>query len=158
MKKTNPAPIRPLESATDSKMNLAAAEKLRKASRHEIYEVFKMLNSSIDGITEEEAKERISTYGLNEVDYDRAPAWYTQLIKSFANPFILILIAIVVISYLIDVWFAAPGEEDWKTVIVIAAMILVSSLLSFFQEYRSNRAAEKLKGMVTTTTAVLRKG
>ena len=50
-----------------------------------------------------------------------------------------------------------PGEEDWKTVIVIAAMILVSSLLSFFQEYRSNRAAEKLKGMVTTTAAVLRK-
>ena len=88
------------------------------------------------GITEETAKNRISTYGLNEVDYDKAPAWYTQLIKSFANPFIVILIAIVVISYLIDVWFAAPGEEDWKTVIVIAAMILVSSLLSFFQEYR----------------------
>ncbi len=44
------------------------------------------------------------------------------------------------------------------TVTVIGAMILVSSLLSFFQEYRSNRAAEKLKSMVTTTTAVLRKG
>ena len=62
-------------------MNLAAAEKLRKASRQEIDKVFKMLDSSTDGITEEEVKERISTYGLNEVDYDRAPAWYTQLIK-----------------------------------------------------------------------------
>lgn len=158
MKKTIPAPKRPLESDSDSKLNLIAAEKLRKASRQEIDEVYKMLDSSADGVTEETAKSRITKYGLNEVDYDRAPAWYTQLIKSFANPFILILVAIVVISYLIDVWFSTPGEEDWKTVIVITAMIIVSSLLSFFQEYRSNRAAEKLKGMVTTTAAVLRKG
>ncbi|MDD3356201.1 MAG: magnesium-translocating P-type ATPase [Dysgonamonadaceae bacterium] len=139
-------------------MNLNAAEKLLKASRLDINEVYDMLDSSKDGISDEMAEDRISTYGLNEVDYDRAPAWYTQLIKSFINPFILILVAIVVISFLIDVWFAAPGEKDWKTVIVITAMIIVSSLLSFFQEYRSNRAAGKLKEMVTTTAAVLRKG
>jgi Mg2+-importing ATPase len=139
-------------------MNLNAAEKLLKASHQDINEVYDMLDSSADGISDEMAEDRISTYGLNEVDYDRAPAWYTQLIKSFINPFILILVAIVVISFLIDVWFAAPGEKDWKTVIVITAMIIVSSLLSFFQEYRSNRAAGKLKEMVTTTAAVLRKG
>lgn len=139
-------------------MNQTAAEKLLKASHQDINEVYDMLDSSENGISEETAEDRISTYGLNEVDYDRAPAWYTQLIKSFINPFILILVAIVVISFAIDVWFAAPGEKDWKTVIVITAMIIVSSLLSFFQEYRSNRAAEKLKGMVTTTAAVLRKG
>jgi len=139
-------------------MNLNAAEKLLKASHLDINEVYDMLDSSKDGISDEMAEDRISTYGLNEVDYDRAPAWYTQLIKSFINPFILILVAIVVISFLIDVWFAAPGEKDWKTVIVITAMIIVSSLLSFFQEYRSNRAAGKLKEMVTTTAAVLRKG
>ncbi len=139
-------------------MNQTAAEKLLKASHQDINEVYDMLDSSENGISEETAEDRISTYGLNEVDYDRAPAWYTQLIKSFINPFILILVAIVVISFAIDVWFAAPGEKDWKTVIVITAMIIVSSLLGFFQEYRSNRAAEKLKGMVTTTAAVLRKG
>ncbi|MDD4729228.1 MAG: HAD-IC family P-type ATPase, partial [Dysgonamonadaceae bacterium] len=158
MKKTNSTSKQPLVSKTNSEMNVATAEKLRKASRHDINGVYDMLESSSDGITEEVAKKRIITFGLNEVDYDRAPAWYIQLIKSFANPFILILVAIVVISYLIDVWFAAPGQEDWKTVIVIAAMIIVSSLLSFFQEYRSNRAAGKLKDMVTTTAAVQRKG
>ena len=92
------------------------------------------------------------------MDYDKAPSWYVQLFKSFVNPFVLILLAIVVISYVIDVWYAAPGEKDWKTVIVVAVMIIVSSLLSFFQEYRSNRAAEKLKNMISTTAAVLRKG
>lgn len=83
----------------------------------------------------------------NVVDYDKAPSWYMQLIKSFVNPFTLILLAIVVISFLIDVWFAAPGQKDWKTVIVVAVMIVISSLLSFFQEYRSNQAAEKLKSI-----------
>jgi len=158
MKKIKPTHKRPSRSETISEMNLNAAEKLLKASRQDINEVYDMLDSSKDGISDEMAEDRISTYGLNEVDYDRAPAWYTQLIKSFINPFILILVAIVVISFLIDVWFAAPGEKDWKTVIVITAMIIVSSLLSFFQEYRSNRAAGKLKEMVTTTAAVLRKG
>ena len=136
MKKSN-AINRPISNSEPTpEMNSTTADKLQKAARLDIKGVYEMLDSSPDGITEETAKNRISTYGLNEVDYDKAPAWYTQLIKSFANPFIIILIAIVVISYLIDVWFAAPGEEDWKTVIVIAAMILVSSLLSFFQEYR----------------------
>ncbi|MDD2196971.1 MAG: HAD-IC family P-type ATPase, partial [Bacteroidales bacterium] len=146
------------EPQTNSAKNTAAADKLRKASHQHIDKVYDMLDSSKEGISEETAKSRISTYGLNEVDYDRAPAWYTQLIKSFINPFILILVAIVIISFAIDVWLAAPGEKDWKTVIVVSAMIIISSLLSFFQEYRSNRAAEKLKGMVTTTAAVLRKG
>lgn len=158
MKTSKPVNKGPVESNTNSEMNVVAAEKLREASRQDINSIYDMLDSSSEGISEEAAQKRISTFGLNEVDYDRAPSWHTQLIKSFANPFILILIAIVVISYLIDVWFAAPGDEDWKTVIVITAMIIVSSLLSFFQEYRSNRAAEKLKGMVTTTAAVLRKG
>lgn len=158
VKKTK-APNTPLpKSATNFEMNPATVAKLRKIARLHVDEVYKTLDSSEEGISEETAKKRISRHGLNEVNYDRAPAWYTQLIKSFINPFILILVAIVVISFLIDVWFAAPGEKDWKTVIVITAMIIISSLLSFFQEYRSNRAAESLKGMVSNTAAVLRKG
>lgn len=69
MEKNNPAPKRPLYSDRESNMNLAAAEKLRKASRQEIDEVYKMLDSSATGISDKAAKERISTYGLNEVDY-----------------------------------------------------------------------------------------
>lgn len=139
-------------------MNSASTEQLIKASFMNSKEVYYMLDSSEDGISPEDAKERISKYGLNEVDYDRAPSWYVQLIKSFTNPFVLILLAIVVISFLMDVWFAGPGEKDWKTVVVVSLMIVISSLLSFFQEYRSNRAAEKLKSMIKTTAAVLRKG
>src|SRR5690554_1025150 len=98
MKKANPAKKLAKNSETNPEMNSRAADKLRKASRLDISGVYEMLNSSPDGISEKSAEHRISTFGLNEVDYDKAPSWYTQLIKSFANPFIIILIAIVVIS------------------------------------------------------------
>lgn len=139
-------------------MNLATADKLRKAAQSNHDSIFLMLDSSAEGITPAEAQKRRAVYGPNEVDYDKAPVWYVQLFQSFVNPFVLILLAIIVISYVIDVWFAAPGEKDWKTVIVVAVMIVISSLLSFIQEFRSNQAAEKLKQMVKTTAAVLRIG
>ncbi len=158
MKKTAAAPKKLLKTAPKSEMNLDTADKLRKASQKDSDEIYEMLDSSENGISPKEAKKRTEKYGLNEVDYDRAPTWYAQLLKAFVNPFVLILVAIVIISYVIDVWYAAPGEKDWKTVIVVAVMIVISSLLSFFQEFRSNQAAEKLKSMVHTTAAVLRKG
>lgn len=158
MKKSKPTPRKFFKTSNNPEMNSATTEKLRKASYMDDKEVYQMLNSSEDGISPKDAKKRISKYGLNEVDYDRAPSWYVQLFKAFANPFVLILLAIVVISFLMDVWFAKLGEKDWKTVVVVSLMIVISSLLSFFQEYRSNRAAEKLKSMIKTTAAVLRKG
>lgn len=146
------------KSSKKDEMNSATTEKLRQASRIDISELYDMLDSSEDGISPEEAKKRTGKYGLNEVDYDKVPSWYVQLFKAFVNPFALILVAIVVISFVVDVWYAATGEKDWKTIIVVGVMVVISSLLSFFQEYKSNRAAEKLKSMIHTTAAVLRKG
>lgn len=138
-------------------MNPAAISKLQTASLKDIEGVFDLMESSKEGITQAETEERIAKFGLNEVEHERAPSWFQQLMKSFVNPFIAILFVIAVISFMIDVWWAAPGEKDFKTVIVIGAMILISAFLSFFQEYRSNRAAEQLKSMVKNTAAVQRK-
>lgn len=158
MNKNKSAPKVLFKTSNNQELNAGAAKKLRKASKANSAEVYEMLNSSAEGISIEEAEKRKVKYGANEVDYDKAPAWYLQLLNAFVNPFVLILLAIIAISFIIDIWFAAPGEKDWKTVIVVAVMIVISSLLSFFQEFRSNQAAEKLKGMVRTTAAVLRKG
>ena len=81
MKTSKPAPEKHFKTAPNTEMNSATAEKLRKASRIDSSEVYAMLDSSEDGITPEAAKERISKFGLNEVDYDRAPAWYVQLLN-----------------------------------------------------------------------------
>lgn len=120
-------------------------------------EYLALLDAQLEGLTTAQARRRIVLSGLNEVHHEKAPSWYKQLAAAFINPFIVILLAIAAISFLTDVWMAAPGEADYKTVIMVGIMVMVSSGLRFFQEYRSNRAAEKLKSMVKTTATVLRK-
>lgn len=156
---TQPVPTKKgFRRSENSELNTAALQKLRQASIKEEKAVLNMMDSSESGISAESAEERTERYGLNEVQYDKPPSWIVQLIKSFLNPFIFILLAIVIISYGIDVFFAAPDEKDFKTVLVVGIMILISGFLSFFQEYRSSRAAEQLKSMIKTTAAVTRKG
>src|ERR1700676_4204866 len=83
-------------------------------------------------------------------------SWYIQFLQGFINPFIGVLFVIALISLITDVLLAAPGDRDYKTVMVVAIMVLLSTLLRFWQEFRSNKAAEQLKSMVKTTATVLR--
>jgi P-type Mg2+ transporter len=108
---------------------------------------FAVLNAHAGGLSSEEAAERQTRFGLNEVHHEKAPSWYRQLLDAFINPFIGILFVIAVVSLVMG---------DAKTVTVVSIMVLVSALLRFFQEFRSNRAAEALKGMVRTTATVER--
>lgn len=119
--------------------------------------MYALMETSGEGLSQADADQRLQEYGLNQVQHDRAPSWLTQLGQAFVNPFILILLAIVSISFVTDVWLVAPGEQDFKTIVVVSLMIVISTLLSFFQEFRSNRAAEQLKNLVRTTATVLRK-
>ncbi|WP_261512212.1 magnesium-translocating P-type ATPase [Chryseobacterium paludis] len=138
-------------------MNVGTITKLQNASSQDDKFVFAMLETSEEGITKITADERKARFGHNEIQHQKAPKWYIQLLKAFANPFIYILMAIASVSFLIDVWLPSAEERDYKTVIVVSIMILISTLLRFIQEYRSNNAAEKLKSMVKTTATVLRK-
>ncbi|WP_304344642.1 magnesium-translocating P-type ATPase [Chryseobacterium koreense] len=115
------------------------------------------MKTSADGLLEEEAKKRLEEYGPNEANYQKAPKWYRQLLNAFLNPFTFILMVIAVISYFVDNIMAAANEKDPSTVIIISIMVVFSGLLRFWQEFRSNRAAEQLKKMVTASTTVKRK-
>ncbi len=117
---------------------------------------YQLLQSAPEGLTDEQVAEKKKDAGLNEVHHEKAASWYRQLGEAFVNPFIGILVVIAAISLIMDVLLAAPGEADYKTVIVVSVMVILSVLLRFIQEFRSNRAAEQLKSMVKTTATVLR--
>lgn len=117
---------------------------------------FALLQSRMEGLTTEEAEERRRTHGPNLVAHEKAPAWWMQLFHAFISPFNAILFTIAAVSFFMDVVFVAPGQQEYKTIAVVLFMILLSSLVRFFQEFRSNRAAEKLKSMVKTTATVIR--
>ncbi len=135
-----------------------AAVKLKNASLLAKDFVFEFLESNENGLSDDVAHERGLNQGFNEVTHEKAPAWYVQFLQAFINPFIGILIIIAIVSLITDVFLAAPGDKDYKTVIVVFIMVMLSSILRFWQEFQSNQAAEKLKSMVKTTATVLRQG
>jgi len=117
-----------------------------------------MLDTQMQGLSQEAAAMRLITEGKNEVAHEKAPAWYIQLARAFINPFNVVLIILAVVSFILDVALAAPDERDFTAVIIISTMVTISGLLRFWQEFRSNRAAEQLRAMVRTTATVERVG
>ncbi|PTA80599.1 magnesium-translocating P-type ATPase [Serratia sp. Nf2] len=117
------------------------------------------LKCNRNGLTQDDADERLEQFGANQVAHDKAPHALVQLIKAFNNPFIFVLMVLAAISFFTDYWLPRQsGEETELTgVIIILTMVTLSGLLRFWQEYRTNKAAEALKSMVRTTATVLRR-
>ncbi|HEX7406786.1 MAG TPA: cation-transporting P-type ATPase, partial [Candidatus Binatia bacterium] len=121
-------------------------------------EALKRLDVNRSGLTPEQVEERLEQYGPNEVTHEKPPTWYQQLFHAFVTPFNGVLLTVSIVSLFTDVIFATPEDRTFRTIIVLSTMVLLSTLLRFWQEFRSNKAAEELKAMVSSTTAVLRAG
>ncbi|MGG2066110.1 magnesium-translocating P-type ATPase [Bacillus sp. S14(2024)] len=122
-------------------------EILVEVAARDVQSALAFLDTTPNGISEKEAERRIDTHGRNEVVHEKPPAWYVQLLLSFKNPFIFVLLALGVLSFLTD---------DMKGTIVVTVMVILSATIRFLQEFRSQQAAEKLKAMVRTTATVSR--
>jgi Mg2+-importing ATPase len=139
-----------------TEFNTASALKIKQVSGQGKENYLFTLHSHEQGLSTAEVKERFNTFGLNEVAHEKAPKWYVQFFEAFLNPFIGVLVVLAIISLITDVIIQAPADRDYTTVIVISIMVILSAMLRFVQEFRSNQAAEKLKSMVKTTATVMR--
>ena len=108
------------------------------------------------GLSDDEVAQRIHTYGYNEVTQTKPKKWYHYLLKSLFTPFNSILIGIALVLSYTDIYLAE--DPNYANIIVIAVLVAVSTFLDFFSEYRSNKAAEKLKQLVSTNATVIRNG
>ncbi len=140
------------------KDSLRISSRLIESARSSLDDSLTSLASSMQGLSEEEVENRRRQYGRNEVAHERPPAWYTQFLTAFFTPFNAILFFVGTVSVFTDIIYAAPEDRSFKTVIVLSTMILLATVLRFWQEFRSSRAAEKLKAMVRTTASVQRQG
>ncbi len=109
-----------------------------------------------NGLSSRQAREKIAKYGLNEMKQAKPKKWYYYFFESLFTPFNSILLGIILVLFYTDV--ILPETPSYANMIVLFTLVIISTLLEFFEEYRSNRAAEKLKEMVATTTTVLRDG
>lgn len=135
-------------------------EKVKKrmifAASHTGSELYVMLETSENGITDEKAESSRETYGINDVTHGKSESLFKRICSAFINPFTAILFVLALVSVFTDTIMAAPGEQSYVTVIVIATMVIISGVLRFVQETRSGNAAAKLSKMIHTTTCVER--
>jgi Ca2+-transporting ATPase len=114
-----------------------------------VSEVVESLNSSVHGLTKEEAGRRLVQFGPNELAEKKKISPFMLWLGQFKDFLIIILLVAVVLS-------AILGEI--VDAIVIFVIVLFATTLGFIQEYRAERAMEALKRMAAPTSSVIRDG
>ena len=133
-------------------------ERLKFSALSDIDAIYEKLDTTPEGIDESRVEEYREKYGDNKITRGKKVPLMKHLFDSFASPFTLILLCLVIVSIFTDVIMVAPGQANYATVIIIVAMVLLSGVLRFVQETRSGNAAESLLKMIKTTTNVQRQG
>lgn len=139
---------------SDSKENVDVLKMYGEDSTTQRDEFLKKHNLNEKGLTSKQAEINIKEFGLNETKKAKPKKWYNYLLQSLLTPFNCILIGISIILIYTDIYLAI--EPSYANIIVIAILVTASTLLDFFESYRSNKAAEKLREIVETTTTVIR--
>lgn len=116
-------------------------------ARSDLAFVYRVLASSPSGLLDHEADERLERLGPNAVALEHRPHWAKQLTQHLLSAVNLLLLAIAGISLVMG---------DITSAIMVSLMVVMSTLLSFVQEYRSGNAAEQLRHMVRATATVQR--
>ena len=110
-------------------------------------DLFNNLQTSIDGLTTDEAKKRLINYGANRLKPLKKSDALTLLVAQFKSPIILILLCATVLSLFLH------NLVDASIILII---VVVSGLLGFWQEHSATNAVEKLLAMVQIKAAILR--
>lgn len=134
------------------------AEKVFLAAAQPLQSIYNYCQTRKRGLTAEEVKSRQVMYGTNEVVHEKRQSALVIFVKAFINPFIGILTALIIISFIMDVLLAEPGEQDWTSIITISIMVVLSAILRFWQEWKASVSSAALLKMVTNTCTVRRMG
>ena len=89
----------------------------------------RLLETTENGLSKEEASRRLSLYGLNEIAHNKTSPWYIQFLLAFKNPFIFVLLALGALSF----------TDDIQGTIVVSVMVMLSATIRFSQEFRSQK-------------------
>jgi Mg2+-importing ATPase len=111
--------------------------------------LYTQLESSPQGLTTDEAIKRSAELGYNQINAAKKRHVIWQFLSYFKNPLIIILIAASLISGL---------TGSIRSAIIIIFMILLSVILDFYQERKSDQAAEKISRRLAIRAQILRDG
>ena len=112
-------------------------------------EMFQNLETAKEGLSSEEAEQRLTRYGSNLLQRRKKSNVLSLLLAQFKSPLILILLFATGLSFFF---------HDPINALIILTIVLVSSLLGVWQEHSATKAVEKLLAMVQVRATVLRDG
>ena len=107
------------------------------------------LGASVQGLTAQEAAQRLRAHGPNAVEDQRQLTPFRLLLRQFASPLVLVLVFGAAVSLAL---------RDWVDAAIILVIVVGSALLGFFQEYRASAAVAELRRRLALTAKVLRGG
>lgn len=123
--------------------------------------VMRDLNVNREGLTSQEAQERLKKYGYNELQETKKRTALHMFLDEFKDIFILLLIAATILSGIIGYYELMSGGEfmeSFADTITIGAIVILVAITGFVQEYRAERAMEALKRLAAPKARVIRDG
>ncbi len=114
-----------------------------------IKEVLEKVHSSVNGLSESEAKERLNKYGKNEIRKLKEISKLKLFLRQLKSFIVYVLLAAVVISLFF---------REYNNVIVISIVVIINTFLGFFQEYKAEKAIEALQKLSSPMALVIRSG
>ena len=118
--------------------------------------LFEKYQTDEDGLDPIQAADRLEEYGRNIIDFGKEKSLAVRIKDAIINPFNIVLLVVALITFITDVVMAE--EPSFATFIMLVAVIIISAVISFVQEEKSNNAAKKLQGMITNKLDVIRNG
>jgi Mg2+-importing ATPase len=112
-------------------------------------DVLDQFQSSEKGLTRSQVNERLIRYGTNEISKRKVRTGLFIFLSQFKNPLVIILIGASIVAGFL-------GELTDATIIIV--IVAINGLLGFYQEYRSEKAVERLGKYITFTAKVVREG
>ncbi|HEX4069289.1 MAG TPA: HAD-IC family P-type ATPase, partial [Candidatus Babeliales bacterium] len=105
-----------------------------------IEDVLKKLETSEKGLSQQQVKERLTQYGPNQLE-KRSVTWFQVLKKQILNPFIVLFIVIAAVYFF---------THEYTEATILLIIMVLNTIIGFYQEYQSNRAMELLKSYLKT--------
>lgn len=111
--------------------------------------IFTQLQTSPQGLTQEEAEKRLKTYGLNLLKAKKRTPYIIQFLEEFKDLMVIILIIATIFAF-------ASGEIT--DAIIILFIVVLNATIGFVQKFKAEKAIEALKKMIKPHARVIREG
>jgi len=111
--------------------------------------VYDRLDADPDGLSADEAADRLDRHGPNELSQGELTSPWRILLHQFTSPLIYVLLVAFVVTI---------GIHHYADAIVIAVVLVLNAVVGFVQEYRAENAMAALRSLVSPTARVRRDG